>query len=331
MSARSKVELYAAIRRDARAGSSGRPPRREETLRSTTKRRYPALIAGMLLMLGAHVLTGTPQAAAMPNLQKVTSPVSPTNSVSPKTASAVCPAGTKVIGGGGWVFAIAAADERKVVLTRLEPRTTTSQSSYIVTGQEVAPGMSGNWWVQAYALCASTPAGYEIVSASTVPSSTGTQQTAAICTGNKRVFGTGARIDNPGGQVTLQLTRSDIPRGIGRVTAKEDANGYSGTWNVTAFAVCANDQSGFTIKSNGTPTNSDATKIASVTCPTGTFVHSTAVASSGTPPGLNTTPPGVAVQVLYPFNNLRSAQVFAVETTPTSVNWDVGIFVICGP
>lgn len=68
-----------------------------------------------------------------------------------------------------------------------------------------------------------------------------------------------------------------------------------------------------------------------VTCPANTFVHNVAVASSGTPPGLDTTPPGVAVQVLYPFNDLRSAQVFAVETTPTSVNWDVGVFVICGP
>lgn len=299
-------------------------------MRSTTKRRVAALFAGVLLVLGAHVLIGGHQAAAMPNLQKVAA-LSPTNSVSPKTVSAVCPAGTRVIGGGGWVFATGAADERKVVLTGLEPRATTSQSSYVVTGEEVAPGMAGTWWLEAYALCASTPAGYEIVNESTVPSSAGTQQTAAGCTANKRVFGTGARIDNPGGQVTLQLTRSDIPRGIGRVTAKEDASGYGGTWNVTSFAVCANDLPGFTIESNGTPTNSDDTKLASVTCPTGTFVHSTAVASSGTPPGLSTTPPGVAVQVLYPFNNLRSAQVFAVETTPTSVNWDVGIFVICGP
>ena len=201
----------------------------------------------------------------------------------------------------------------------------------MVTGTEVAPGMTGNWWVEAYALCANAPAGYEIASATTVQSSMGTQQTAAICTGSKRVFGTGARINNPGGQVTLQLTRSDGPRTIARATAKEDANGYSANWSLTAFAICANDRPGFSSASAGTPTGPEDTKLAFVTCPDGTFVHSTAVASSGTPPGLDTTPPGVAVQTLYPFNNLRSAQVFAVETTPTNINWDVGIFVICGP
>lgn len=295
---------------------------------STRKHRFSALVASFALLLGAHVALGTQQAAALPNLQKVAQ-TSATNSVSPKTVTAVCPAGTRVIGGGGWVFALSAADEEKVILTRLEPLS--SPSGYTVTGSEVVPGIATDWWVEAYALCATAPAGYEIVSTTTESSSSSLKQTAAVCSGGKRVFGTGARINNGAGEVTLQLTRSDGPRGIGRATAKEDASGYAGSWSLSAFAVCANDLPGFVIASAGTPTNSDDTKLASVTCPSGTFVHNTAVASSGTPPGLDTTPPGVAVQVLYPFNNLRSAQVFAVETTPTSVNWDVGIFVICGP
>lgn len=292
--------------------------------------RWTTLVAGLALLIGAQVFVGAQPAAAMPGLNKQ-SEISPTDSVSPKTITATCPAGTTVIGGGGWVFAISAADERKVMLTRLEPVASVSQNGYVVTGTEVAPGMTGDWWVEAYALCANTPAGYEIASTTTAPSSVSTQQTVAICTGNKRVFGSGARINNPGGQVSLQLTRWDGPRGIGRATAKEDANGYSASWSLTAFAVCANDQPGFVAVSAGTPTGPEDTKLAFVTCPAGTFVHSTAVATSGTPPGLGTTPPGVAVQVLYPFNDLRSAQVFAVETTPTDIPWDVGIFVICGP
>jgi hypothetical protein len=289
-----------------------------------------AWLASLALILGTPLVVGAQPAAAVPGLVKRTA-TSATNSESPKTARATCPNNTRVIGGGGWVFAISAADERKVILTGLQPVVSAGGDQYVATGSEVAPGMAGNWWVEAYALCASTPTGYEITTETTALSSNTTQQTAAVCTGSKKVYGTGARINNPGGQVTLQLTRWDGPRTIARVTAKEDANGYSGTWNVTAYAICANDLPGFFSMANGTPTDSQDTKLATVDCPDGTFVHSTAVASSGTPPGLGTTPAGIAVQVLYPFSDLQSAQVYAVETTPTNVGWDVGIFVICGP
>jgi hypothetical protein len=304
--------------------------RRWRLLRKGEGGKWAAWLASLALVLGTQLFVGAQPAAAMPGLVKRIA-TSPTNSVSPKTATAICPAGTRVIGGGGWVFTISATDEKKVILTRLEPVVSVSGDQYVVTGMEVAPGITGNWWVEAYALCANTPVGHEITTATTTPSSSATQQTAAICTGSKKVYGTGARINNPGGQVTLQLTRWDNTRGIARVTAKEDANGYSGTWNVTAYAICANDLPGFVSSSAGTPTNSQDAKLATVHCPDGTFVHSTAVASSGTPPGLGTTPAGVAVQVLYPFNDLGGAQVYAVETTPTNVAWDVGIYVMCGP
>jgi hypothetical protein len=292
-----------------------------------------AVGAALLVPVGPVGPVGpAPASAAAPPALEKRSSVSGTDSVSPKTATASCPAGKRVVGGGGWVFATAAADEAKVLLTRLQPVSTADAGSYVVTGEEVAPGMTGTWRLAAYALCAPAPAGYEIVSAGTASSSSSVKEIAAVCPGSKRVIGTGSRITNPGGQVTLQTNRSSGPRDIVRAVAKEDASGYAGSWTLTAYAVCANPLGGFTSVGGGSAlTGSENEKVAYVDCPAGTYVHSAGVASSGTPPGLTTTPPGVAVAVVYPFDNLRTVEVFAVETTPTAVNWDVGAFAICGP
>jgi hypothetical protein len=293
------------------------------------RKRWTALVAGMGLIAGATVV-GAPPAAALPGLTRAFSS-SATDSVSSKTVIAACPAGLRVVGGGGKVFATAVADSAKVVLTRLEPMHSGNLDSYVVTGEEIAPGMAGNWLVAAWALCASAPAGYEIVSGSTAPSSSTAQQTAAVCPGTKRVVGTGARINNPAGQVTLQLARSSGPRDISRVTAKEDANRYAATWNVTAYAICTNPLPSFVAATNGSTLTSDNEKVVFVTCPPGTFVHNVAAAISGEPPGLATGPAGVAIQTLFPLDGLRVAQVSAIETTPTNANWDLLAQAICGP
>lgn len=294
-------------------------------------KRIVGLVAGAALLLGAQVVFGAQPAAALPGLQRIVER-SATDSVSPKNVTALCPDGKRVIGGGGRVFAPAAADSSKVMVIRLEPLNTVNQSGYIAGGVEVAPGITGDWWVEAVAICAPTPAGHEIVQADTTPSSAATQQTLARCTSSgKRVFGTGARIQNGGGQVTLQLTRADAGRGFARATAKEDADGFTGNWILSAFAVCADNLPGFTQEGRITATTPADVKSIAHECPDGTFVHNAAVASSGTPGGLDTTPPGVALQAVFPAAGLRSAQIRMVETTPNSVPWDAGVFMICGP
>jgi hypothetical protein len=299
---------------------------------STRARRWVVLAAGVALAGATQTVSAPGAPAAAPPALEKRAASSANDSVSPKTTIAVCPAGKWVVGGGGWVISAAIADEAKVVLTRLEPVHSGNLDSYVVTGEEVAPGMSGNWVVEAYAICAPAPPGYQITSGSTTPSSSFVQETAAVCPSPSRVIGAGAQINNPGGQVTLQTNRSSGPRDIVRAIAKEDASGYAATWNVTAYAICANLSTGFGSYGNGSVlTGSENAKVAFVDCPDGTYVHSAGVASSGTPPGLTTTPPGVAIQVAYPFNNLRTVEVYAVETSPTSVNWDVGAFAICGP
>ncbi|GAA2711059.1 hypothetical protein [Actinoplanes palleronii] len=298
------------------------------------KRKALPLIAGLALLIPASLI-GAPMASASasapPALERKVAR-SVTDSASFKTAVAGCPAGKRVVGGGGWAFATAAADKAKVMVTRLEPVRAGTVSNYVVSGEEVASGMSGTWWLEAYALCAPAPGGYQIVSGGTAPSSSSVQQTAAVCPGSKRVLGSGGRIDNAAGQVTFQTNRSSGPRDIVRAVAKEDANGYAGSWTVTAYAICANPLAGFSAVGKGSPlTRSENEKSAVVTCPANTYVHSAGAATSGTPAGLTSTPRGVAVQKVFPSSTLRSVEVFAAETTPTGAVWQLWAFAVCGP
>jgi len=298
--------------------------------------RWMRAAAGVAL-LGAALLVDTAPVAAAPvplgglDVVFVYGEAS-SSSVSPKQARAVCPPGKVVLGGGGWVWASIPADDRYIVMTQAQPVHSSTVSGYFVTGTEVAGGLDGWWGVDAFALCGNRPAGYAVVDDPRPFSSTALKEAIAECPDGKRVLGTGARIDNSGGQVTLQTARSDGSRGIGRAVAKEDADGYAGNWSVTATTVCADPRSGFTIVYGASvATGSENVKSASVDCPSGTVIHNVGASVSGTPAGLHTAPPGVAVLDLNPEGGGRSAHAYAVESTPTDINWDLVVQVVCGP
>jgi len=65
------------------------------------------------------------------------------------------------------------------------------------------------------------------------------------------------------------------------------------------------------------------TKSASVVCPAGKRVHGAG--------GDIFAPAGVAITVVYPFNDFPGMSVSAEETTPTSQNWEVYAWATCGP
>jgi hypothetical protein len=186
--------------------------------------------------------------------------------------------------------------------------------------------------VDAYAVCGNRPAGYVVLGDPLPYSSSALKEDIAECPGSTRMLGTGARIDGSGGQVTLQTARADGPRTIARAVAKEDANGYSGSWSVTAVAVCADPRSGFsTVYGGSAETGSEDQKSAEARCPSGTFVFNVGASVSGTPTGLYTGPPGVGVLDLNPDGDLPFVHAWAVETTPTNANWDLAVQAICGP
>jgi hypothetical protein len=268
-------------------------------------------------VLVAGQWAGATPASAVSGLVKAPTAASATNSVSPKTETTVCPAGKRVVGGGGWAFTTNVADSNRVMLTRLEPVHIASGDSYVVTGAETDPGIAGTWWLEAYAICAYPLPGLHIVPATTVSSSSPMQATAAVCPGGERVLGTGGKIANAGGQVGLQVARASGSGDIARVQAHEDANGYAGIWNVTGYAICVPPPPGYQVVYGASPqTASESTKVAFAVCPSGKRVHGAGAAISNTAPG------GVTLQVVYPFNDLTQVEAVAVENTPASQNWD---------
>ena len=206
---------------------------------------WPSLVALATLSVGIAIAHASP-ASAVAGLQRTQSPAAAPSTTSFKTRIASCPSGTVVIGGGGGIYNAPAAQVR---LTSLQPVHSTSGDRFEVRA-ETATGFVGPWSLLAYAICANRLPGYEIRSGTTTLSSSTFKATSAACPSGKRVIGTGASVLNSSGQFTgvnqvgLQLVRAAGPLDIARGTAREDANGYSGSWQVRSFAVCVNTLAG---------------------------------------------------------------------------------------
>lgn len=291
-----------------------------------------ALVFGMQAVGASTVAT-----AAVPGLVRTTDS-SEIDSRQSKIAFASCPPGTVVLGGGGRAIPLSTADTAKVVLTRLRPTHSwlTGARGYSVVGEEVLPGTSGDWLVEAYAICATVPddVGYDIKELSTAETSQSFKEHAVACPqGRGSVTGTGAEIVNGGGQVTLQLTRSDYPRGIARAAAKE-RSGYSANWSLTAYVVCVDpDWAGlrdFTVELGSSPRESQDNKFSTVSCE-GRFVHGPAAVTVSVPhvPGQGA-PAGVGLQSIFPRGLSGDVDVIAVETVPTGLDWEASAHAICG-
>jgi hypothetical protein len=266
------------------------------------------------------------QAEAVPGLQRTIRTSVSDSSIS-KTVAARCPAGKRVLGGGGTV-----TDGRgQVVLERLEPVQTATDDRFVVGAREDGSGYSRNWQLTAYALCADPLPAYSILpSTSGSPSSNSPQNTISFCLGQPEV-GFGGRVNGGAGQVHLtNLVRdSNGTVDFTSIAGQEDANGFAGAWTVTAYAICASIPPNLTPASATAPASS-ANKSATVSCPAGTRVHSAGgqlmTAGSG-PVSRSLVIDNVAIDP-----QLRSVTVRAVEDEAgTATNWSVKAFALCAP
>jgi hypothetical protein len=267
-------------------------------------------------------------ASAVPGVQRVSSPFVSNNSASPKTAVAYCPVNQRVIGGGG-VVSQADDHDPPPVLTGLRPvrlHGAVTTDAYVVTAAEVpTPRQTVKWSLRAHAMCADPLAGRHIISHRTSLSPLPKQATAAVCPNGERVIGTGGRISAPAGEaaldgrVVLQAARPSGSGDIARVQAH--ANGYPGTWSVTAYAICAPPPAGYQVLfAESLSWQSEPDKTAGIlpgdACPLGTLLHSSGAAISSIAPG------SVSLLSIFPSTEGRRTVARAVENTPTPLNWD---------
>src|SRR5215211_4772267 len=97
----------------------------------------------------------------------------------PKSVTATCPAGTRVIGPGGDTT----PGNGRVVLNQIRPDA--SLTSVTVHADEDPAGTSATWFLQAFVICAAPPAGLELVTA-TSASTSANKSVVATCPSGKR-------------------------------------------------------------------------------------------------------------------------------------------------
>jgi hypothetical protein len=187
----------------------------------------------------------------------------------PKTARAQCPAGTRVIGGGGRVNG-----GQHVLITRQQPvqGAAGSLDTFVVSAVEDQVGTSQFWAVQAFAMCSVPLPGLEIVSAKGALGSSAFQVQGVSCPAGKSALGVGGRINGGAGQVSLNTQGEN---GSLRVAASglEDLDGFANNWSVTVFGVCATTNFGdVVLVSVQTARDDSARKIFDINCPAGKSV-----------------------------------------------------------
>jgi hypothetical protein len=310
-------------------------------MKTTRAPRRPALLGAMVAAsVVAVLIVSAQQASAVPTLHRVPGPSSPIDAQSPKTARATCPAGERVLGGGGSVLQNTNVLFKGLTLTKMRPVHVDDsdhprrglEDYYEVTGSVVGDGTDSLWFVTAYALCANPDyvPGLRIISKTTSPSSQPKQAVATDqCPSWQRVIGTGAEIHNPRGRVALQVARASGPGDIARAQAHEDVKDpeHLLPWSVTAYAVCADKPPGYQVVFEPSQRQqSEERKFASAPCPADSngrqrFVHGAGAAVTNVAPG------NVGLTQAVPFG--QSVFGEAREHTPTDDDWDFIAAAIC--
>jgi hypothetical protein len=186
-----------------------------------------------------------------------------------------------VYGGGGDIV----NGGHEVALTGLKPVSTLVngqyQDSFVATAEEDDTGYSSTWSVYSYALCGPTLSGLTIKQA-TLAASPGSDrvEVSASCPSGTAPIGIGAVTNNGNGNVVLNLLLANYtqgpygtPSGWSQARAFIDESGYTGSWSLTSYAVCAAPPPGLTYKFVDSTNYDSNDKSASAQCPTGTKVY----------------------------------------------------------
>jgi hypothetical protein len=283
-------------------------------------------LATSALVLGSGA--GWSSAAGLPGFVDVTNDTSQFDfgPASSKTERAYCPTGTRVVGGGGGMLGGEVAEG--LVITQMRPvHPLFGRDYYEVTVADPTGAVDG-WGTRATAICAPRLTNMSIEVANTTLSSDSVQLAEAQCPPGRKVVGNGAWTNNTAGQVGLQVLRASTDGTRVYAQAHEDGDGYSGQWNVRAFAVCANAPAGYEIKMADSPqSDSETTKNGWAACSPGKTLLSGGAAVSFSAPGQ------VALQFFHAYAYPTSGDVngYAAENSATSADWGFMVTqAICG-
>ena len=237
------------------------------------------LTGAAILVAAATVLVPASPALAVPGLIVTIDWSDDTASESFKTANAVCPTGTVILGGGADI--VNGAGEVRLV-SLIPGALGLPTHSYYGVAVEGVGGYSGNWTMYAWAICGSGVSGWQKVS--NTATSTGTQDligVTAACPANKKVIGTGANVQGNVVFTFLDTVQPSPSLANVYVEAARDEIATTETITVTSHAICINPVGGQQLVSASTASDSVGAKYLSVKCPAGTKLHGTGGSITG--------------------------------------------------
>jgi len=279
--------------------------------RTTTAVVLAAALTLALVLLSA--LAGG-ASAAVPNLQRAARSTSP-DSQPAKDRFVSCPAGTKLLSGGGNV----GGGSGQVILDGI--RLNQPLNNVAVRGFEDANGTNLNWSLNAFAVCGNIP-GLQQVDASR-SGSDGNQSVAAVCPPGKQVVGAGADTSGGVGRVVLDdvTPTSDHTRVI--ATGFEAEAGTTDSWTINARAMCAAPLPGLEVRQLSSGPGSFDGGAVTETCSAGKKVVGAGGEITG---GLGQ----VMIDGITPSADLKSVTVSAHEDgNGTFFNWNLTAYAIC--
>jgi hypothetical protein len=187
----------------------------------------------LALLLATAVLAASPASAAGLGLKRVFNS-SASNPEQFKTAFVPCPPGKKVISAGATIN----GEVGKIVLTAIDPNSTltgvTAQAS------ETGSGTVSSWSVTAYAICADASPALDLqLFPRSSSSSSQNKSITAPCPSGRILVGVGGSVNRTDGTVALNKFFPSATLASLNVGAAEMGSGTSGSWSVTAEAICA--------------------------------------------------------------------------------------------
>lgn len=228
---------------------------------------FAIALAPVLAVAVGAIAAPTPASAAVPGLTYVQAFTNSDSTVY-KAVSVVCPGNLVVIGAGYDLRGAVGS----VVLDDFIPSTNSVRvgAGEVVGPGEPSDGTTANWEVVAYAVCASVPSGYTIVSNTSAFTTGTTRSVTATCPAGDVAIGEGASLSNGFGQISI----SDVFLSGNSVTADavDDEDHYSDNWSITAYAICGTGLPGLQVMYAFSSFDSSSTKFTSNVCPTGQAV-----------------------------------------------------------
>jgi hypothetical protein len=246
----------------ARNGETALNHSKQSLAPSLTAARACSSVCSAALLAGL-ALSAPPAHAAIPGLTVVRA-TTPWTSAD-KNITVNCPGNTVPLSAGFQVGGT--LDQGRINITGAYP---TGPRGISVRAEESVAGFSGNWDLQALAVCAVSPPGYQIISRTANAGNASSMATTASCPSNKVLLGTGMKLDQSANQVLL--TALEPTKNSVHVEAQEDVLGTTSPWSLTGYAFCADPLPTHGVYEAVNGLSSVDSKFQMRTCPSGTEI-----------------------------------------------------------